>query len=268
MLDDDADGGLGAVLKAELRGVGADRQSGQIGLVDADAVLVGENVVIRALTQVLAADGDAGQVVLVRIEQKFVGKGDVVLVVDVDGQGRRGDGNARRGGGGLARDGGGDAAGELYLSRLHDKLAAARVQLCGLHRAVAGDGGLCIRGQFTDERAAGGDDGGSGFGVQDPRPKRRSERLAPSPVTVTSEKPPAFAERPLSESKAEDCTSAVPILVEPVAITVGLMPIGLETIRFIAVTPSSVTLPPPTMISPLTVTLFRLTLPESTPSVM
>ena len=90
-----------------------------------------------------------------------------------------------------------------------------------------------------------------------------SERLAPSPVTVTSEKPPAFAERPLSESEAEDCTSAVPILVEPVAITVGLMPIG-----FIAVTPSSVTLPPPTMISPLTVTLFRLTLPESTPSVM
>ena len=95
-----------------------------------------------------------------------------------------------------------------------------------------------------------------------------SERLAPSPVTVTSEKPPAFAERPLSESEAEDCTSAVPILVEPVAITVGLMPIGLETMRFIAVTPSSVTLPPPTMISPLTVTLFRLTLPESTPSVM
>ena len=65
-----------------------------------------------------------------------------------------------------------------------------------------------------------------------------SERLAPSPVTVTSEKPPAFAERPLSESEAEDCTSAVPILVEPVAITVGLMPIGLETMRFIAVTPS------------------------------
>ena len=174
--DDDADGGLGAVLKAQLRGVGADGQSGQIGLVDADAVLVGENVVIRTLTQVLAADGDAGQVVLVRTQQKFVGKGDVVLVVDVDGQGGRGDRNARRGGGGLARDGGGDAAGELYLSRLHDKLAAARVQLCGLHRAVAGDGGLGIRGQLADERAAGGDDGGSGFGVQ--IPDRSIERKA------------------------------------------------------------------------------------------
>ena len=95
-----------------------------------------------------------------------------------------------------------------------------------------------------------------------------SDRFVPSPVTEISEKPPALAERPLSASEAEVCTSAVPILVEPVAMTVGLLPIGLATTRLIAFTPSSVTLPPPTMISPLTVTLLRLTLPESTSSVM
>ena len=58
------------------------------------------------------------------------------------------------------------------------------------------------------------------------------------------------------------------MLVLPVAVTCGVSPIGLETTILSADTPSSVTLPPLTMISPSTVTFSSVTLPASTPSVM
>ena len=89
-----------------------------------------------------------------------------------------------------------------------------------------------------------------------------------SPVSARSEKPPAAAARLLSVSEAEVCTSVLPILVSPVAVTCEVSPSGLETTMLSAETPSSVTLPPLMMISPSTDTLDRVTSPVSTPSVM
>ena len=95
-----------------------------------------------------------------------------------------------------------------------------------------------------------------------------SVRLTLLPFILRSEKPPAVAARLLSVSVAEVFTSVVPMLVLPVAMTCGVSPVGLETTISSAETPSSVTLPPLTMISPATVTSSSVTLPARTPSVM
>ena len=98
--DHDADRSLGAVLKDQLRRVGARRQGDQIRLVQADAVFIAQQVVIRALPQRIAVYSDADQIVFVRVEGEFIGMGDRVLVVRVHREDGRGDRNI---GGGVDR---------------------------------------------------------------------------------------------------------------------------------------------------------------------
>ena len=220
------------------------------------------------LLEIGTVDRNTGQIVLVRVEGEFVGERDCVLVVYVDGQrGRRN------------RNAGGRRNVPLPAIFAVTPLASSTLVGC-----MVSSQPLELSTAFWTEPPP--VTVVLPFAVSVLMEVLPVVRMVPVCSLATSqtsciqrqadaaavhfkiEKPPAVAARLLSVSVAEVFTSVVPILVLPVAMTCGVSPVGLETTISSAETPSSVTLPPLTMISPATVTSSSVTLPARTPSVM